>query len=463
MLVVGGGPAGLSAALAAADAGASVVLVDGGARLGGQYYRQLPVELHAERPGALHHEWRAGARLLEGVAAHPRIVVHGGARAWRIERDADGGVAALLTGPDAPPLLGARAVVLAPGAHDRPLPFPGWDLPGVMTAGAAQALVKGSQVLPGRRVLLAGTGPFLLAVASLLARSGSEVVEVLEARRGAARAWLRRPAAIAVAAAAGKLAEGAQYLATLRRAGVALRSGWGVVEARAGADGAVSEAIVARLDAGWREVPGTRRTLAVDALCTGYGFVPALELALELGCAAVPDAADGTPVIAVDAEGRSSVPSVFVAGEATGVGGAALARVEGRLAGAAAAGGSGPRRLRARRAALGAFAHALRATYAMPDGWAAAVPDETVVCRCEEVTAGVVRAAVRELGATEGRSAKLLCRAGMGLCQGRMCAANVEALVGAELGAAVSDPTGLLARPLAEPVTLGELARRAGS
>ncbi len=458
VLVVGGGPAGLSAALAAADAGARTVLVDGAARLGGQYYRQLPPQLGADRPQALQHEWREGRRLLEGVTSHARVTVLGGVRAWRMERRADGRVAALLTGAGAPPAVEAATAVLAPGAHDRPLPFDGWDLPGVMTPGGAQALVKGSQVLPGRRVLVAGTGPFLLAVAALLARSGSEVAAVLEARAGLARAWARHPGALAAAVAGGKLAEGADYLVTLRRARVPLRAGWGVVAARAGADGTVAEADVAQLDAGWRERPGTRRTLAVDCVCAGYGFLAALELALELGCRAVADPADGSAVIEVDGDGRSSVEGVFAAGEATGVGGAALARVEGEIAGAAAAGARRRRGLRTRRAALGSFAHALRSAHAVPDGWAAAVADETVVCRCEEVTAGAVRHAVHELGATDGRSVKLQCRAGMGLCQGRMCAANVDAITAAALGAPLPSPHGLAARPFAEPVPLGELA-----
>ena len=463
--VVGGGPAGLSAALAAASEGARVALVDGGARLGGQYYRQLPGAMHAERPGALHHEWQDGRRLLEGVAADPRITVLTGVRAWRMERAPDGRVRALLTGERAPRAVDARAVVLAPGAHDRSLPFPGWDLPGVMTAGGAQALVKGSQVLPGRRVLVAGSGPFLLAVASLLVRSGSQVAAVLEARRDLTGAWARRPRTLAAAIASGKLGEGLGYLRTLRGARVPLRAGWGVVAARPGPDGTVAQADVARLDAGWGELAGSRRTLAVDCVCVGHGFVPALELALELGCHAVPDAADGTPVIAVDGDGRSSLADLFVAGEATGIGGAALARAEGEIAGAAAAEHAGAvaraaprRRVRARRAVLATFAVALRETHAVPGGWAQTLPDETVVCRCEEVSAGAIRAAVHELGATDAQSVKLLSRAGMGLCQARMCAANVQAVTAAALGHALPDGTGLIARPFAEPVSLGELA-----
>jgi NADPH-dependent 2,4-dienoyl-CoA reductase/sulfur reductase-like enzyme len=416
VLVVGGGPAGMSAARAAARAGADVVLVDGYAALGGQYHRG------------------------EGLTiADARVDVRTGHRVWRME-PSDDGFRALVVGR---PAIEAEAVVLAPGAHDRPLPFPGWDLPGVMTPGGAQALVKGSGVMPGRRVLVAGTGPFLLAVAAQL---GDSVVAVLEAHAGLARRWLRPGAAAGI----GKGGELVRYVAALRRAGVPLRAGWGVVEARPGQDGAVAEADVAQLDASWREVPGTRRTVAVDTVCAGYGFVGALELPLQLGCRAGADPADGSPVIAVDFDGRSSVPGVFVAGEATGVGGADLARAEGEIAGASAAGARAGRRVRARRARLDAFARALRAAHAVPDGWAAALADDVVVCRCEEVTAGAIRHAVRDLGATDGRSVKLQTRAGMGLCQGRMCALNVNALT--------PGPPSVVTRPLAEPVTLGELA-----
>ena len=425
VLVVGGGPAGMGAALAAAEHGAEVVLVDGYPQLGGQYYRGQDRRLD-----------------------HPRVEVRTGVRVWRMERAGDG-VRALLTGGEA---IDADATVLAPGAHDRPLPFPGWDLPGVMTAGGAQALLKGSGVLPGKRVLVAGSGPFLLAVAAQL---GGAVSAVLEAHHGVARRWLQ-PAALLGADKAG---EAARYLAALRRARVPLRAGWGVVEVRPGPDGAVAEADVAPLDGRWREVRGTRRTLRVDAVCASYGFVPALELPLQLGCRAAADPADGTPVIAVDFDGRSSEPGVYVAGEATGVGGVELAHAEGEVAGAAAAGGRAGRRIRARRARLDAFARALRAAHSIPDGWAGGVPDATVVCRCEEVDAGAIRAAVRELGATDGRSVRLQSRAGMGLCQGRMCAANVDALTADALGQPLAQPPGLVTRPFAEPVTLAELAR----
>lgn len=412
VLVIGGGPAGLAAARAATRAGARVTLLDGNARLGGQYHRG------------------------EALAAPAGVEVRCGVRVWRV--DPDRAYSAEAEWP-------ADAIVLAPGAHDRPLPFEGWDLPGVLTAGGAQALMKGSGVRPGRRVLLAGTGPFLLPVATQL---GDAVVAVLEARADVARAWARHPAA--VVAGAGRLPEAAGYLRALRGADV--RAGWGIVAVRPGADGCVAEADVARLDAGWHELPGTRETLAVDGVCAGYGFVPALELPQQLGCAI-----HGEQVV-VDARQRTTVEGVYAAGEVCGIGGAPLAAAEGAIAGAAAAGGRPPVRAVARRAALRRFAAALRDVHRVPPSWASALGDAVVICRCEEVTAGAIRAAVRDLGASDLRSTKLLCRTGMGRCQGRMCAAAVRDVLTAELGHPPPDAGTPPARPLAEPVALGDLA-----
>ncbi|MEP6952676.1 MAG: FAD/NAD(P)-binding oxidoreductase [Solirubrobacteraceae bacterium] len=420
VLVVGGGPAGLAAARAASRGGARVTLLDGNARLGGQYHRG------------------------EDIAAAAGVAVRSGVRVWRVDPDV-----AYSAGGEWP----ADAIVLAPGAHDRPLPFPGWELPGVLTAGGAQALLKGSGVLPGKRVLVAGTGPFLLPVATLLAKRGAAVPAVLEARADVARAWARHPAA--VAAGAGRLPEGARYLHALRGAGIELRTGWGVLAARAGGDGCVAEADVGRLDAHWHEVPGTRETIAVDCVCVGHGFVGALELPQQAGCAL-----DGDRVV-VDARQQTTVAGVFAAGEVCGVGGAQLAAAEGAIAGAAAAGGRASPRALARRSTLRRFAAALRDVHRVPPEWAQALGDDVVVCRCEEVTAGAIRGAVRDLGATDLRSTKLLCRAGMGLCQGRMCAAAARDVLTAELGHVPPDAGTPPARPLAEPVELGALARGA--
>ncbi|WP_460444195.1 NAD(P)/FAD-dependent oxidoreductase, partial [Amycolatopsis cihanbeyliensis] len=236
--------------------------------------------------------------------------------------DAAGGRAVLV--PD--------ALVLATGAHDRVLPFPGWDLPGVFTAGAAQALAKGERVLVGERAVVCGTGPFLLPVAASLLEAGGRVPAVLEAnpaatllRGWAARGWELVPQA-------GKAIELAGYATGQLRHRTPYRTGRAVVEARG--DGRVEEVVSARLRPDWSPVPGTEQVLPVDAVCVGHGFSPRLELPVAAGCAL-----DRGEFVLVDGDQRTSVAGVYAAGEITGVAGAPAAATEGAVAGWVADGG----------------------------------------------------------------------------------------------------------------------------
>ncbi|MER7502511.1 FAD/NAD(P)-binding oxidoreductase [Nonomuraea pusilla] len=448
LVVVGGGPAGVAGALTAALAGLRVALVDSSARLGGQYFRHSRAAEDA--PG--------GAPELDGFLRRGRALADRadlllGHRVWHVSRE-DCGLAVHCVTPDEQPLTvrGAR-LLIATGAHDRVVPFPGWDLPGVLTAGGAQALLKGSGVLAGRRAVVAGTGPFLLPVAAGLAGAGADVLAVYEAARGLGLA--RHPVL-----ALGKAGEAAGYALALARHRVPYLTRRAVVAAHG--DGALEAVTVARIDAGWNVVD--TRVVECDTLAVGHGFVPQIELGVELGCGTRADA-DGSPVLAVDAAQRTTVPGVWAAGEPTGVGGWRLAEVEGRVAGhavaaehrastgapAASGGGHGaPRALLARRRGMRAFAEALQRAYPVAPGWQGWLRDDTLVCRCEEVPVSRVREAQR-LGATDARSIKLLARPGMGWCQGRICGYAVSCLAGEE----PRPPK----RPIAQPITLGALAR----
>ncbi len=472
VLVVGAGPAGMNAALAAADAGCTVTVIDSGVRPGGQYYRQLPDAFHAATPGALHHDFAPAQRLFDRLSAHPRITHRSSVSVWSAEREGADFRLHLVDAARPGVSAGtaeAPAVVLATGAYDRPLPFPGWDLPGVVTAGGAQALVKGQRVLVGQRVVVSGTGPFLLPVAAGLAEAGAKVVGVYEA--GHPAAWRRHLPV--VWRHRGKLAEGAAYLRVLGRHKVPMRNRWAVVEAAG--DGRVERVTIAKLRADWTVVPGSERTVEADAVCVGYGFVPSIELALLLGCATTAGV-DQIPVVRADDSLATSVPGIFAAGEVTGVGGSALASVEGTIAGLAVAGHLGKisasdvaRQLvrpRADRAHALAFAAALADVYRVQDGSLSWMRPDTLVCRCEEVPLARVQQAVDSLGARDLRTVKLTSRTGMGMCQGRMCGATVAAVlrsraVGAGAGGAGQEQpvdTGLSTRPLVVPVTLGLLA-----
>jgi NADPH-dependent 2,4-dienoyl-CoA reductase/sulfur reductase-like enzyme len=463
--VVGAGPAGAAAAVTAARSGARVVLVDAEARPGGQYWRHGP---DGGQPAEHRHQWHDLRRRLEQALASGRLLHRSRTRVWRADAVPSGSVRLQAVGGepagDEPSTVEAAAVVLAPGAHDRVLPFPGWDVPGVLTAGAAQALLKEHGVIAGSRAVVAGTGPFLLPVAAALAEAGTRVLEVAEAGdgRGWAHGWR------AAAGSPRKIADGARYGALLARHRVPVHLRSAVIAAH-GRD-RLESVTVARLDQRWCPVRGTEREVACDVAAVSYGFLARLELALQLGCATSPGA-DGTPAVDVDAVGRTSVPRVLAAGEITGIGGADLALVEGALAGAAAAAVAAgrepavpPPSVAARLERMAAFAAAMHRAHPVADGWTGWLTDDTLVCRCEEVSVGAVRAAVTELGATDARTVKLLTRAGMGWCQARICGPAVAAIT-AESARRPPDPyselLGSAARPVALPVPLGVVAETA--
>lgn len=446
LAVIGAGPAGLAAALAADRRGLRVALLDAAPEPGGQFYRQPAADLRAERAQVLHHQWHTWTRLRDRLATSSvRVLTEH--HVWCVERTPGGPTVHALLGPEQeePAEVHAGAVLLATGGYETVLPFPGWTLPGVVTAGGAQAMLKGGLVVPGRRAVVAGTGPLLLPVATGLAAAGVRVGALVESADPGR--LLRHAGPLA-----GKLPEGAGYAARLLRHRVPFLARHTVVRAHGGGD-RLTGVTVAALDADGRVRPGTERRLPCDTLAVSHGMLPHTDLAESLGCRL-----DGLTV-AVDAEQRTDVPGVWAAGEATGVGGAALALAEGHIAGrsiAARLRGTTPdpgqwapaARARTR---LRRLAAALDAVYVPPAHWTDRVTDDTVVCRCEEVTAGAVRDGLA-LGAGDVRTVKLLTRAGMGWCQGRMCGPAVAGLAGCE-------PTPSR-RPFARPVPLGVLARQ---
>jgi NADPH-dependent 2,4-dienoyl-CoA reductase/sulfur reductase-like enzyme len=460
----------MTAAVAAADAGCRVAVLDLGERPGGQYWRWGPVT----GDGRYHHGWPAFTALLRQFTAHQaagRIGYSPGHAVFHVEPPAidDAGSGHFRVHAVAHDrrrdyaAVQARAVVVATGAYDRQLPVPGWTLPGVMAAGAAQALLKGSGVVAGRRVVVAGAGPFLLPVAAGLAGAGATVVAVVEA--GQPLDYLRRPAGLA--GSWRKLPEAGGYLAGLARRRVPVLRRHAVIAAHG--DGRLRSVTVARIDAAWAVVPGTERALDADVLAAGYGFIPQVELLGEAGARLVAGAGPGALAALAGPDQQTTVPGLFAAGETTGVGGADLARIEGAAAGRAAArhaghpvaaAGRGSRRERQARASLTRFAAVMESVHAVQPGWTTWPDAETVICRCEEVTLGELRTAI-SLGADDTRSAKLLARPGMGWCQGRMCGHAVSAIVAAA-GGRPDGPGDVAGRPLAQPVPLRVLAALAG-
>jgi len=434
LAVVGAGPAGMEAAITAAKAGVEVAIIDGYAQPGGQYFKQLAAPFQGAADPLHRPESEAVFKRLAGADTQlfTNTVVWGAFPA-----DDAGEWLLTLHGPSAPARLQAKALILATGAYDRPIPFPGWTLPGVMTAGAAQTLLKNQRVLPGRRVLLSGTGPLQLAVAAGLIHAGAEVTAVLEGAPGLP--WRGIKHLPALWGQGKRLREGWHYRRTLQQAGVPLRFGQAVVEARGNEQ--VQEVVVARLDSDWRPVSGSEQTYHVDTLIIGYGFIPATQLSRVLGCEHHFKPEQGGYVPRRNALMQTSLPGVYAVGDGAGIGGAALSQVEGRIAGLAAARQIGHIDEHKLQAALARqqpalareqrFAKMLGGLFTPGPGLYTLAADDTQICRCEEVRLAEIKEAAAA-GAQNVNEVKGITRAGMGNCQGRICGELVaRALVNA--------------------------------
>ena len=456
-VVVGGGPAGLAAARTAARHGVHVLLIDENPELGGQYYRQMPAEFRGPARGAvLGKESAEGRRLINEIRARG-IELQLGAVAWGIF---DQRVVAVAT-QDASERIQAEHLILAPGAYDRPVPFPGWTLPGVLTAGGAQNLMKGYRVLPGRRVLVAGSGPLLLVVAHYLLRGGAQVVAVCEASP-MRQLWRY---AHRMLPHLNFVQQGYQYRRELTDAGVPLLAGHVIRQALGTA--AVTGAVVSRCTDDWKPIAGTEREFDADAVVVGYGFVSSLELSRLAGCEHRYDPRLGGYVPLRSRELESTVPDVCIVGDGAGVAGSAVALEEGHLAGLVVAGrrerllgreySRETSRSRGRLLHLAGFRRVMDELYHFGPGLYALADDHTTLCRCEEVSVGTAFEAVRD-GASHVNEVKAWTRAGMGRCQGRMCGPALAHLIAGATGKPVTETGVFTPRPPAKPVPLAALA-----
>ena len=457
ILVVGSGPAGMAAAAAAAELGAHVLLVDDNPSLGGQIYRQFPKQFKVTGHDPLGlHDGRGDALSSRLGNQGSRVEVWSDSRVWAIFEDKRleierGGQ--LVT-------VHADALVLAPGAPERPAPFPGWTLPGVITAGAAQVFMKQQAVLPGRRIAMTGTGPLQQIVAQQLAKAGAD--EITMADPISSTAYFSQTPRLLLEPA--MLATGIKLRFGLMRGGVKVR--WSHIITEVNGDGRVEEAVLAKVDADWRPIPGTEHSIPVDTVCVGFGQIPDIGLSYLAGCQHEFDdlAQAWTPVR--DARLETTTSGVFVAGDGAGVAGAIVAELEGELAGIGAARSAGvrpdssavdrSRALQKRLDRLSRFRMALDRVSRIRRGLAELARPDTVICRCEDLGRADISVAIDE-GLRNVNEIKKRTRAGMGMCQGRMCAPSIGALVSATTDA-TADQIGLgTVRPPLGHVTLGAL------
>ncbi|NBA94685.1 NAD(P)/FAD-dependent oxidoreductase [Pseudomonas sp. R5(2019)] len=442
-VIVGAGPAGIRAAQTLVAHGLHPCLVDEASRGGGQIYRRQPANF--QRPPEQLYGFEAG----KATAVHQALDDLAGQIDYRPETlvwNAEHGRLDTLNNGRAGQ-LDFTQVIVATGATDRVLPVPGWTLPGVYSLGAAQIALKYQGCAIGERVLFCGSGPLLYLVAYQYAKAGAKVVAVLDSAPFSAQCQalptlLGQPAT---------LAKGVYYRAWLSAHGIPVQQGASLE--RIEGDQRVQTAI-------WRQGEH-RHQLECDALAFAHALRSETQLADLLGCEFAWNPLNRAWLPDRDAAGRSSVAGIYLAGDGAGIMGADAAEMAGERAALALLEDLGQRvdhsrcrQLEKRLAAIARFRQGLETAFPFPADWAEKAPDDLVVCRCEEVRAGDVRAVVRE-GHWEMNRVKAHCRVGMGRCQGRMCGAAAAEIVAAHSGRSVDCVGRLRAQAPIKPLPFG--------
>ena len=410
-------------------------------------------------PDALGPDYKDGQELLHQFnSMQDKIRYLNNTLVWGIFKDRTLAVARNGTSSS----LSFKHLLVATGAYDRPVPFPGWTLPGVFTAGGAQKLVKSERVLPGENILLAGTGPLQLVLADQILKAGGKIEAILEAGN-VGKNWLQ--GLIGIWGNWDFLKEGMRYLRSIQKAGVPLLRSHIILEARG--DGQVEEAVIAKVDKNWRPRLNTARSVKVDTICLGYGLVSSTELTMLAECEHRYDLRRGGSIPVRKANMETSVPGIYAVGDGAGVAGRKAAIEEGSIAGisvASALGYISPANAREQitpyRKSLNKinrFRKILDDISLPRPGLYELATDDTVICRCEEVTLKQLKAALAD-DTIQIKDFKRMTRMGMGSCEGRMCGPSTIEMMRHRLNAPAEDVGCLKPRPSIKPVALGVLA-----
>ena len=448
LAVIGAGPAGLAAATLAAKRGLSTVLLDEQPAPGGQIYRAI-TQSPVRNPSVLGSDYWHGADLV-GPFRDSGADYLPGSTVWSVSRGLEIG----LSCEGAARLMPAKHIILATGALERPFAIPGWTLPGVMGAGAAQILLKTSGLVASGNVVLAGTGPLLWLLAWQYLRAGARIDTILDTTPR--ENWRQAMPHMTEFLRSGYLAKGLKLLLEVRRKVKVIGN---VTALRAEGDGRVQSVV-------YRQGDGAEARVPADTLLLHHGVVPNINLANAIGCAQSWDEGQRCWVPTVDDWGATTVEGVSIAGDGAGIGGALAAEHRGRLAALDALHRLGridrPQRDRDAAPHREALDKAQRGRVFLDTLYRPArdfrVPqDDTIVCRCEEVTAGQVREAVK-LGCSGPNQTKSFLRCGMGPCQGRLCGPTVTEVIADARGVSPAEVGYYRLRPPVKPITLAELA-----
>jgi NADPH-dependent 2,4-dienoyl-CoA reductase/sulfur reductase-like enzyme len=449
LLVIGAGPAGMAAAQAAASHGVEVAVVDEQAQPGGQIYRNVDVSPLPDI-NLLGKDYVFGRQQVQAFR-HAHLDYFPRHSVWYLDKAGEVGVVA----DGIHHSVNAQRIIIACGAQERPMPFPGWELPGVMTAGAGQILMKSAAVVPAEPPVLVGSGPLLLLLAWQYLRSGVGVRAIVDTTDMSNR-WRSMPKFARALAASEYLFKGVKLMTAIKRAGVPWYRQAGQLRAEGGQ----------RLQRLCFSCDGKVHHLDTSLVMLHQGVVPALHIAEASGCETLWNSSQQSWQPRVDGWGESSQPGIFISGDGAGIGGARAASLGGQLAGLQVARQLGClesaerdrlarplQNARQRHLAIRPF---LDAYYRVSDD--RLLPEEeTLVCRCEEISAAEIRA-VATLGCSGPNQAKAFTRCGMGPCQGRFCGATVSGILARESGRNIDEVGRYSVRPPLKPITLGQLA-----
>ena len=453
VVIAGGGFSGIVAADLLADHGLDILLMDENQTLGGQFLRTHPPH---GRGG--HSLKDLGSFYLQELAKK-NLTVMTRAQALDITPDKE---ILLAENEERLCTVKPKMVLLASGAREKFIPFPGWTLPGVISTGAAQILMKASRVLPAEEIFIAGAGPFIYTVAAeILANSGRVPAIWDQGSMAEKTAFIK-----GLLPQGAKLAEGLGHMARILRAHTPLRQRTAVWQAKG--DGRLQEVMTVKLDRAGAPISGTEKTYPCQCLAIGHGFAANVELGQLAGCHLDHAPDHGGWFIRVNHELKTTVPDIFAAGEVTGIAGAAKSITEGRLAALSILHRLG--KISAREFSLAhvplkkerlvhlRFMRRLNALHQTSDAWIKALPAETIVCRCEDITLGSVREAIQG-GCITPAALKRAVRTGMGICQGRTCGPMLYEILAAYTGTPAETMEPLSARGPAKALPLGLLAK----
>ncbi len=470
LAIIGAGPAGLAAAETASRHGVSVTIIDEQARSGGQIYRQPPECFTVEKwlSGRIYRPLRRLVSAVEGLKEIQWLFQTSVLGITESHESAKGYKYQLLLNSEARGCLrlDARCVLIASGCYDMPALFPGWNLPGVMATGGIQAFIKSQQLVPGERFVFAGSHPLQLIVADQVARAGGTVEAVLFCQP--LRKFLtplRHP--LVLLRHAGQLAFFLAVLSRLVMKGIPVRFSQTVLAAQGG--DSLQALTVGGIDASGRLTGDDQQTLRCDRLGVCFSFLASSELARQAGASCNWSADSGGWLIEHDQWQQTNCTGLYVAGEITGVAGASVALEEGRLAGLGVALAQGrinlseaeslARLMRRRLASLNRFARLLRdLSYPGRAIFEQLGTEDSTLCKCEEITVGEFRDCLRDYPHPgSANAAKLLSRAGMGMCQGRFCGYHISCIMADVLGKDEKDIGPLTARFPAKPILIESL------